>query len=206
MKLKYFIDTNKGVTFLLILLLMAIYHQWQNPTAWVYLALHGTYGILWVLKSRIFPDAAWENRTSLWFGLLAWIGLMLYWIPAWLLMERGVQAPAWFLGLCIFLYILGVFFHFTGDMQKHISLELRPGTLIVSGMMSLSRNINYFGELLIYMSFALLPMTIWAFLPLGIHMVFYWIPRMRRKERTLAGMPGYEMYRQKTKSFFPYLF
>lgn len=206
MKLKYYIDTNKGVTFLAILALMAIYHQWQNPTAWVYLALHGTYGILWVLKSRIFPDAAWENRTSWWFGLIAWLGLMLYWIPAWLLMARNVQAPAWFLGLCLVLYIFGVFFHFTTDMQKHTSLKLQPDTLIVDGMMALSRNINFFGELLIYISFALLAMTFWAFLPLGIHIVLYWIPRMRRKERVLASLPGFDAYRKKTKTFFPFLF
>jgi steroid 5-alpha reductase family enzyme len=206
MTLKYITDSNKGVTFLAILILMAIYHQWQNPTAWVYLALHGTYGILWVLKSRIFPDAAWENRAPIWYGLIAWLGLMLYWIPAWLLMARGVQAPPWFLGLCIFLYIFGIFFHFTSDMQKYTSLKLQPNTLIVDGMMALSRNINFFGEFLTYMSFALLAMTFWAFLPLGIWFVFYWIPRMRRKERTLASLPGFEAYRKKTKAFFPYLF
>ena len=206
MKLKYFIDSNKGVTFLAILALMGIYHQWQNPTAWIYLALHGTYGILWVLKSRIFPDAAWENRTTWWFGIIAWVGLMLYWIPAWLLMSRSVQAPGWFLGLCLILYIFGVFCHFTSDMQKHTSLKLQPETLIVDGMMALSRNINFFGELLIYVSFALLPMTFWAFLPLGIHIVFYWIPRMRRKEKALASLPGFEAYRKKTKAFFPFLF
>ena len=56
MKQKFYIDTHKGVTALFVLLLMAIFNQWQNPTAWVYLALHGTYGVCWVLKSRIFPD------------------------------------------------------------------------------------------------------------------------------------------------------
>ena len=206
MKLKYFIDSNKGLTWLAILVMMAVYHQWQNPTAWIYLALHGTYGILWVLKSRIFPDAAWEDRTSLWFGIIAWSGLVAYWIPAWLVMSRSVQAPPWMLGICICLFTIGVFCHFTADMQKHTSLKLQPGTLIVDGMMALSRNINFFGELLIYVSFALLAMTLWAFVPLALAILIYWIPRMRKKERALASMPGYDAYRKKTRTFFPFLF
>ena len=83
MKLKYFIDTNKGITCIVILMVLAVYHKWQNPAAWVYLAPHGTHGLLWVLKSNIFPDASWEPKTSLWIGLLSWFSLVLHWFPAW---------------------------------------------------------------------------------------------------------------------------
>ncbi|RMG87786.1 MAG: steroid 5-alpha reductase, partial [Chloroflexi bacterium] len=50
MKQKHFIDSHKGVTPIVILLLIAIFNQWENPTAWVYWGLHGSYGVLWVLK------------------------------------------------------------------------------------------------------------------------------------------------------------
>jgi steroid 5-alpha reductase family enzyme len=206
MKLSYFIDTNKGITFAVILGMMAIYHQWGNPTAWVYLALHGTYGLLWALKTQLFPDANWIRKTSLWFGLVSWAALMLYWIPAWLLMSRGVQAPYWLLAICLSLYTFGVFFVFAADMQKFTALKLRPGELITDGMFSLSRNINYFGELLIYVAFALLPLTLWAFLPLLAFIVSFWIPNMLRKEKILASLPGYPEYKKKTRSFFPFLF
>jgi protein-S-isoprenylcysteine O-methyltransferase Ste14 len=206
MKLNYFIDSNKGITFLVILGLMAYFDQWDNPTAWVYLALHGTYGLLWVMKTGLFPDANWTRKTSLWFGLVSWAALMLYWIPAFLLMWRGVQAPLWLLALAISLNILGVFFVFTADMQKFTALKLRPNELITDGMFGLSRNINYFGEFLIYAAFALLPMTWLAFIPLALFIVTFWIPNMVRKEKVLAGLPGYEEYRRKVKAFFPFLF
>src|SRR5512147_1198665 len=120
MKQKYFIDSHKGVTFLAILLMMACFNQWQNPTAWLYLALHGTYGILWVLKSRIFPDKTWERPVSLLYGVgFVWGGLTLYWIAPALLAWRNVHAPGWYLGICAVLYALGVFTHFASDMQKH---------------------------------------------------------------------------------------
>ncbi len=29
---------------------------------WLYLALHGTYGIFWITKDCLFPDAAWQTK------------------------------------------------------------------------------------------------------------------------------------------------
>jgi steroid 5-alpha reductase family enzyme len=206
MKLKFFIDTNKGITFIAILAMMAMYHQWQNPTAWVYLALHGTYGLLWVLKSNIFPDASWERQTTLWFGIVSWFSLVLYWFPAWWIMWKGVNAPPWLLALAISLNIFGTFFVFSGDMQKYTALKLAPGKLISDGLFHLSRNINYFGELLVYCAFAILPMSWYAFLPLTAFIVTFWIPNMIHKERVLATLPGYMEYKKTTRSFFPFLF
>ena len=70
MKQKHFIDSNKAATFLVIFTLIAIYDQWTNTNAWVYLAMHSTYGILWLIKIRVFPDKKWERKTSLWYGIL----------------------------------------------------------------------------------------------------------------------------------------
>jgi protein-S-isoprenylcysteine O-methyltransferase Ste14 len=206
MKLKYFIDTNKGFTFIVILTMMAIYHQWQNPTAWIYLALHGTYGLLWVLKSNIFPDSSWERKTTIWFGIVSWFSLVLYWFPAWWIMWKGIMAPLWLLALAISLNSLGTFFVFAGDMQKYTALKLAPGKLITDGLFRLSRNINYFGELLVYVAFAILPMSWFAFLPLAAFIITFWIPNMLRKDRVLATLPGFSEYKKATRSFFPFLF
>jgi steroid 5-alpha reductase family enzyme len=207
MKQKHFIDVHKGLTFLAILALMAYFQQWQNPVAWIYLALHGTYGILWVLKSRIFPDKNWERPASIWWGIFAaWAGLTLYLVPAFLVMWQGTQAPAWLLGLAVSMNIFGVFLHFTTDMQKYVQLKLQPGTLISDGMLARVRNLNYFGELLIYTSFALLPMTWLAFLPLAIFALSYWIPSMLRKDKSLSRYPQFEEYKRNSKLFIPFLF
>lgn len=207
MKLKFFIDTHKGATAFFVLILMAIYGQWDNPTAWVYLALHGAYGFLWVLKSRIFPDQAWEERTSLAYGVFAiWGGLSLYWVAPWLLTFRAVQAPGWYLALCTGLYALGVFFHFSSDMQKHVHLQLRPGELITGGMFSRTRSPNYFGELLIYGGFGLLAMHWLPVAILALWVVAYWLPRMRRKDRILSQLPGFDSYKARTRLFIPFIF
>ena len=147
MKQKYFIDTHKGITFLAILAMMAVFNQWQNSTAWIYLALHGTYGILWVAKSWIFPDKQWEEAKGLGFGLVIWAGLSLYWITGYLITSLSTAAPAWLLALCISIYTIGIFLHFVTDMQKYIELKYNPGHLISDGLLRRVRNMNYFGEL-----------------------------------------------------------
>jgi len=205
MKKRHLIDPIKGVTFLVVLALMAIYGQWSNPTAWVYLALHGSYGWLWVLKGRLFPDKQWEQLCSPGFALVIVGGLASYWIAPWLLTWRGVQAPPWYLGLCASVYAFGLFFHFAADMQKHTTLQVRPG-LITGGFFALSRNPNYFGELLIYLGFGLLAMHWLPLVILLLHITLYWLPNMRRKDRSLSRYPEFEAYRQRTKMFIPFLF
>ena len=205
MKQKHFIDSHKAVTFLFVLILMGIYDQWQNQTAWIYLALQGTYGILWVLKSRIFPDRQWEQPTGWGYGLVIWGGLSLYWVGGWLVVSRGVQAPPWYLALCVSMYTLGVFCHFAGDMQKYTALKLQPDTLITDGLFARLRNTNYFGELLIYLGFGLLAMH---WLPVAILLLWIaavWLPNMRRKEGVLSQLSGYDDYRARTKLFIPFV-
>jgi protein-S-isoprenylcysteine O-methyltransferase Ste14 len=206
MRQKHFIDSNKAVTAFFVLLLMAIYNQWQNPTAWIYLALHGTYGFLWLLKSRIFPDNSWEQKSSLAYGLVIWAGLCLYWLTPWLITSQNIQAPAWYQALCISIYAFGVFTHFASDMQKTTALKLRPGELITDGMFARLRNPNYFGELLIYSGFGLLAMHWLPILVLLVWIGFIWIPRMLRKEKVLGQLPGFEQYKAHSKMFLPFLF
>jgi steroid 5-alpha reductase family enzyme len=205
MKRRFLIDTHKGATGPVILSLMAIYAQWQNPTAWIYLALHGTYGVLWVLKSRIFPDKSWERKASRFDIVYFWGGMSLYWVAPWLLISRGVVAPPWYTGLCISLYAFGVFFHFAADMQKHVALQLEPERLITTGLVARCRNMNYFGELLIYLGFGLLAMHWIPLLILLLVFAVVWLPNMRRKDRSLARYSEFEAYRRQSTLFIPFL-
>jgi protein-S-isoprenylcysteine O-methyltransferase Ste14 len=204
--LKFFVDMHKGATGPVMLALLLFYNQTENPTAWVYLALHGMYGLLWVLKSRLFPDRQWERPVSWLYGVVAaWGGLTLYWVGGWLVMARGVQAPGWLLAFCISIYGLGLFFHFAADMQKYVALQLRPGHLIVDGFWSLSRNPNYFGELLIYSGFGLLALHWLPLLILGVWVLVVWFPLMIRKDRSLARYPEFDSYTRRVARFIPFL-
>lgn len=206
MRERHFIDSHKGASAVFIVGLIAWQDAWQNTTALLYLALHGSYGILWVTKSRMFPDQSWEKKCGPARGLVIWLALSLYWLAPWLLVHYQQQAPGWLQASCVALYAGGVFLHFSADMQKHVMLSLRPGELIASGLWSRLRNPNYFGELLIYLSFALLAMH---WLPLLVLLVFvlgYWLPNMWRKDRSLSRYPQFAAYRARSWLFIPLIY
>ncbi|MCS6993342.1 MAG: DUF1295 domain-containing protein [Anaerolineales bacterium] len=205
-KQKYFIDTHKGITFVVLLAMMAWFGRWESVTAWVYLALHGTYGLLWVLKSRLFPDKQWEEDKGAAYALLIIAGLSAYWVSGLLITWLDVKAPAWLIGLCVSMNVFGVFFHFVSDMQKYVQLKYHPGHLITDGLFARTRNINYFGELLIYLSFALLSMH-WLPLVILAGFVFgFWLGQMRKKDQSLARYAEFAAYKKKSKLFIPFLF
>ena len=209
MKHKHFIDFHKGIPFLYILFLIGCYNAYQNVTIWVYLGLHGTYGILWILKSVAFPDKSWEQKSSLIYGLAILSGLSLYWISPWIIVSgyfnKGmmVEVPLWMISLAIALFGMGVFLHFSSDMQKHTSMKLRPGNLIVDGLFSKSRNINYFGELLIYISFSILSMHWVPFVVLFIFILFVWVPNIIKKDKSLSRYENFEDYKKRSSIFWP---
>ena len=210
MKQKHFIDFHKGITFIYILMLINFYSAFDNTTIWIYLGLHGTYGILWVLKSFIFPDKTWDQKTNFAYGLVILSGLSLYWISPWLIVSgyfNGgdmIVAPNWLISIVIFMFGLGVFLHFSSDMQKHTILKTNPGTLISDGLFKRSRNINYFGELFIYLSFALLAMHWIPILILAVFMIIVWVPNMLRKDKSLSRYKEFEDYKNKSRMFFPF--
>ena len=205
MKQKYFIDIHKGATAPLVLGLIVYFNQWENMTAWIYLALHGSYGIMWVLKSAIFPDKTWEAKCSIWYGLYIWGGLTLYWISPLIIMSTPVYNSPMYLGLMVAIFSMGVFFHYASDMQKHAHLKLKPGELITDGLMSRCRNTNYFGELLIYLSFALLSRHWIPVVVLVSFMIIIWLPNMRRKDKSLSRYSDYAEYKKRSSLMIPFI-
>ena len=202
MKQKHFIDSHKGATPLAVLGLMAFYGAWDNTTAWLYLATHGLYGILWVTKSFSFPDRSWEAECPLWYGMVIWGGLTLYWIAPWLICSRGIEVSPAYAGACIAIFGFGVFLHFASDMQKHMKLSLAPG-LITDGLWARLRNPNYFGELLIYGGFSALAMHWLPFAALATFIAVVWIPNMIKKDRSLSRYPEFAEWKKRSWLFIP---
>ena len=105
-KQKYIIDFAKGVTWLLVISLIFLYNQTGNITAWIYFCLHGSYGLMWVSKSYIFPDKTWESRVGIPYALLILFGLILYWAPAFIITITAHQASLEMIVLAIFILSL----------------------------------------------------------------------------------------------------
>lgn len=204
MKSKHSINLHKGTTFFVVLALMAVY---QNFTlgAWVYLALHGCYGFMWLLKDRIYPDRQWEQEISPIQGAIVFLLLLLYWVAPWLLISRETIPTIPLFAVAIALNLFGVFLHFGSDAQKYFTLKYRSG-LITEGFFARCRNPNYLGEVLIYLSFALLAQHWLPFLILAGFVVGLFLPNMRRKDESLSRYPEFATYKANSGLLFPKLF
>jgi protein-S-isoprenylcysteine O-methyltransferase Ste14 len=92
------------------------------------------------------------------------------------------------------------------DMQKTIELEYHKGHLIQKRLWSISRNPNYFGELLIYTGFNLLSKNIFPFLVLFLGIVTVWLPNMKKKDKSLSRFKEFPEYEKKTALWIPYIY
>jgi steroid 5-alpha reductase family enzyme len=203
MKLKYPINLHKGSTAVLVLALMILYDNFSTG-AWVYLALHGSYGFLWLLKDRIFPDRQWEENVSVGYGVFAFAALALYWIAPWILITQHVNPTPLVIGVAVALNMFGVMLHYSSDAQKYYTLKYKPG-LIKEGFFARCRNTNYLGELMIYCGFAMLSMSWMGFIGIAGFFAGAFIPNMLKKDKSLSRYEAFENYKRNSGLLFPRL-
>ncbi|MBD2692414.1 methyltransferase family protein [Anabaena catenula] len=203
MKIKHPINFHKGLTFPFVLGLMVLYHNFTIG-AWVYLALHATYGFLWLLKDSIFPDKQWEQEIPTPQGIITFFLLGLYWVAPFILINSGTIPPLPLVAAAISLNIVGVFLHFVSDAQKYYTLKYKTG-LITEGFFARCRNTNYLGEVLIYLAFAMLTQHWLPFLILGLFIAMIFVPNMIKKDQSLSRYPEFAEYKENSGLLFPKL-
>ena len=201
MKLNQIINLHKGLTPVVVVSLMIYFNNFMAP-AWIYLSLHGTYGILWLLKEKIFPDPYFKDEINLFTSIIGFLFLASYWIAPYILISSEKLVPNYLMAASISINIFGVFLHFASDAQKYFSLKIRK-ELINDGFFKRIRNTNYLGETLIYLSFALLSMSIIPFAILIIFFILVFIPRMIKKDNSLSKYSDFEDYKRKTGLILP---
>ena len=209
-KFSWVINFQKCGTFFFLGFLMW-YYQNFSTSVWVYLALQGSYGLIWFIKDMAFPDPAWQKRITIFGGINAFLAVLgWYWVFGWLLIS-GVSTPdyplpdgAWY-ALCISMCLVGSVIMIAADAQKYYTLRYQKG-LITTGLHRYIRHPNYLGEMLIYASFALM---VWHWLPV---LVLAWVwtglfaVNMMMKEASLSRYPEWEEYKKRSKWILPGIF
>lgn len=208
-KFSWVINFQKAGSFLFFGLLIW-YYQNTSTAAWVYLAMHGSYGLVWILKDTAFPDPNWQVKITLGAGLNAFTFVLgLYWVFGWLLIS-GTSQPKyplpdamWF-SLCITLCMLGSVIMIAADAQKFFTLRVKRG-LITDGMHRWVRHPNYLGEMMIYASFAMMawhwfPVLVLAWVWLGLFAV-----NMVMKEASMSRYPEWAAYKKRSWWLIPFV-
>lgn len=206
-KKAWVINLQKGGTFAWVLGLMAYYDNYSTA-AWVYLALHGTYGVCWLLKDAVFPDPNWEGRTTFG-GALMMVALVLgpYWSFPFVLISGVGDVPAPSdrrLAAAIVLHTLGVVIMMAADAQKYFTLKIKRG-LITTGMFARIRHPNYLGEMMLYGAYAVI---VWHWISVAV-LMWVWLNLFRTnilmKEASMSRYPEWDAYKARAGMLLPKL-
>jgi len=189
------------MTSFVILYLMSHY-QVFTYTSYLYLGMHGSYSILWLLKELWYPDGSWMRPLSLLWCIVGFGGMCAYWIAPFLICYRNHEASNTAILMSMVCFSFGLFFHFGSDCQKYFTLKLRKG-LITDGFFSYTRNPNYLGEILMYVGFMILGGSVIPFVCLFLVSVFLFYPYMRKKDISMERHEGFKAYKQGTGFFIP---
>lgn len=111
--------------------------------------------------------------------------------------------------IAIGVYLVGTVFHFGGDYQKR-RFKLRDdtqGKLLDTGFWAICRHPNYFGDFLVYVSFAVVGGSMWAWIAPLLNLLQYAFDAIPKSEKWSAERYGasWEEYKARTKVFVPYL-
>lgn len=210
LKLSWVINFQKGGTLPFVLTLMYWFDRYTIE-AWTYLALHGSYGICWLIKDFHFPDKRWNTRITLGGAVMSFLLVLgWYWVFPLLVLHPGFHPgdQGWsplLLGTCILVHTIGVGLLMASDAQKYFSLKYHPG-LIRDGLFKKTRNPNYLGEMMIYGAYALLAQHWLAWIILLWVWIGYFTINMLIKDRSLSRYPDWLDYKKQTGILLPKIF
>jgi len=111
------------------------------------------------------------------------VGLF-YALPGYFAFTNPVPLSFTATAIALLLYIFGSLIDTSADVQK-MTAKQEGATLVSDGIWRFSRNINYFGDLMRYLSFSVVVGSIWAYVvPSAIALLY--LQRISQKEQTMG--------------------
>ncbi len=106
-------------------------------------------------------------------------------------------------------YLVASVIHFASDYQKR-QFKARPeskGRILDTGLWSICRHPNYFGDFLIYVSFGLIGHCVWGWICPLLNFLQYWFDAIPKSEKWAAEKYGasWREYSSRTKSLIPFI-
>ena len=179
-------------------------HDWRQV---IYMCLHISYCIWWLVEQWFYVQRRQMFNQPVGVGVFVFILLsvgVFYVLPGYLAFTNPVPLSMTTAALALSLYIFGSLINATADIQKLTAKEFGAG-LVRDNIWRFSRNVNYFGDLLRYLSFSVVAGSPWAYLVPGYIFVFY-LQLMSRKEQAMsAKYPGYGEYQQSSARLIPFI-
>jgi protein-S-isoprenylcysteine O-methyltransferase Ste14 len=200
------INVGKALTVLLLILCAAMYGI-QDFRQLLYLCLHGSYCLWWLLEQWFYPPRRqmFNQPTKLagFASTLLLVGVF-YTLPGYLAFTNSTPIAFGTAAIALLLYIFGSLINTSADVQK-LTAKQWGADLVSDGLWRFSRHINYFGDWLRYLSFSVLAGSLLAYLVPGLILLMY-LYLIGQKEQTMPSKySGYAQYQQSTARFIPFI-
>lgn len=174
----------------------------------LYLCLSISYCLWWLMEQWIYPLRRQQmfnepiGTVGFIFALL-FVGLF-YALPGYLAFTNPTPLSLMTAGVALPLYIFGTIINACADVQK-LSAKQYGASLVRDGIWRFSRHINYFGDLLRYLSFSVVAGSLWAYLvPASIALLY--LQRISQKEQAMSQKyPDYADYQQSSTRLIPFI-
>ena len=179
----------------------------QDLRQLLYLCLHISYCLWWLLEQWIYPQRRQIFSEPV--GVVGFIFSLLfvggfYSLPGYLAFTNSEPLSPIAVAIALPLFIFGTLINTSADIQK-LTAKQYGADLVSDGIWRFSRNINYFGDLLRYLSFSVVAGSIWAYtVPTSIALLY--LQRIFQKEQSMSEKyPGYQEYQQSSTRLIPFI-
>lgn len=199
------INAAKVLTIVLLLVLAAVVGV-RDMRQVVYLSLHISYCVWWLLEQWLFPERRrqlFNERVGVvgFASALLFIGV-LYSLPGLLAFLNPVPISFAAVAVALGLFSFGSLINASADVQKTTAKAMGAG-LVRDGIWRRVRHVNYLGDLLRYLSFAVVAGNGWAYLVPGVVLLIY-LQRIARKEGQMVGKyPEFQAWQQRSARLLP---
>lgn len=173
----------------------------------IYLCLHISYCLWWLLEQWLFPQRRQMFGEQV--GIIGFIFSLLfvgvlYALPGYLAFTNSVPISMITVGIALPLFIFGTLINTAADVQKLTAKQFNAG-LVRDNIWRLSRNINYFGDLLRYLSFSIVAGSSWAYIVPSVITALY-LQRINQKEQSMSSKyPEFAEYQQTSTRLIPFI-
>ena len=205
-KMTHLVNFQKG-TSLIFFSTLCLYLEAFEPIHIVYVALHGGYGIIWILKFLVFRDKSFDRMIPLTTAFNVALILFFYWMIGVMCLTKKFENNRFTterIFWAILANLVGTVIMIGSDVQKGTQLEFKKG-LISTGFFSRTRNPNYLGEMLLYGAFAILSADWRSWGILGFVWCTLFLQNMALKELSFMQKKGWIEYREQTLMILPRL-
>merc|ERR1712137_47772 len=199
----YVVNTMKMCVMPLCFGLMYHYDNWSFG-AYLITAMHGSYGLIWNLKHCVIPDMFWVvKKCTIVSALSDAVVLCLYFSALFVVISQRVVVSPVTAFIAVQMYVYGIVLMMAADTQKYFVLKVRKG-LISDGWFATCRNMNYFGEVLLYSSFGVVSQS---WIPFACYMPIWFLifgDRWIAKEESIRKKEGGPAYIERSCLIMPF--